>query len=313
MSTTDPESPILRVTPGSLADFRRIAGDQIVTVGNQTGLFVPLTGADQAASTANLEKVIDALRAEIASLQAENAALQEKVASLENPPRSSDELASGVQGALDVLADKLGSMTNTTSNFAVREFSLESKVHVDVTPLGTIGFQFVQPGEEVNAAALSTVAITVVPVPKPNADDASAPAAAADQPLEAIDGLTAAQAATLRAAHVSTAGALARLTTRTQASAQLVSMLGIDREQLGRLTLLAGLLTVPGLDRLKAAVLFDAGVRDVASLAASDPAELVDAYAKAAAQRPDDDHWRPQVADTTAWVDAAKRLTGATP
>ena len=308
MTSPDPEQPTLRVTPGALPDFRRIPGDQIVTVGNQTGLFVPLTGADATASTANLEKIIDALRAQLASLQAQNAELTAKIAELENPPRSSDEFASGVQGALDVLADRLGTMANTTSNFAIREFNLESKVHVDVTPLGTIGFQFVQPGEQVNAAALSTVSITVVPVPKPAPESPPVDPAGSDQPLEAIDGLTAAQASALRAAHVTSVGAFARLTTRAEATAQLVSMLGVDRDQLGRFTLLAGLLTVPGLDRLKAAVLFDAGIRDVATLASADPVALVDSYAKTAAARPDDDTWRPSVADTTAWADAAKNL-----
>ncbi len=100
-------------------------------------------------------------------LRAENAGLQAKLDELTTPARSADNLAEGVQNALDGLADRLGAMTNATSNFAVREFTLESKVHVDVTAVGTIGFQFVRPGEMVNAAALSTVTLTAVPVPVP--------------------------------------------------------------------------------------------------------------------------------------------------
>ena len=206
-------------------------------------------------------------------------------------------------------------MSNPTSNFAVREFTLESKVHVDVTPLGTMGFQFVRPGESVNAAALSTVTLTAVPIPKPAPDTgdevAAQPAPVPDsgQPIEAIDGLTGAQVAALRDAHVSTASAFARLATRATASAQLMSLLRVDRDALGRFTLLAGLLTVPGLDRLKAAVLYAAGIPDVATLATADPAALVTAYAAAAATRADDDGWRPTLSDTKAWVEAATAMT----
>ena len=133
------------------------------TVDGVTGVFTPVTGADAAASTDNLEKIVDALRGELASARAESAALTAKLDALRDPPRSSDDLADGLQHALDGISERLGSMANTTSNFAVREFVLETKVHVDVTPVGTIGFQFVRPGEQVNAAALSTVTMTSSP------------------------------------------------------------------------------------------------------------------------------------------------------
>ena len=89
-------------------------------------------------------------------------------------------------------------MDNPVSNFAVREFQLEAKVHVDITPLGTVGFRFVEPGDAVDAAALSTLNIAVVPVPKPVPADERRRAHAPNPGVEAIDGISAPQAAELR-------------------------------------------------------------------------------------------------------------------
>jgi len=308
------DPPVLRpeVLAASLPSFKPVATDEIVTIGDRTGIFTPLTakGSD---NTDNLSKIVDVLRSELAEARTSNAALQAKVDELTTPARSADNLAEGVQNALDSLSDRLGTMANTTSNFAVREFTLESKVHVDVTPVGTIGFQFVKPGEVVNAAALSTVTLTVVPIPKPMPDPVDATPAAAvvrapDAPVESL-GLSAAQAAALRGSHIATTSEFARVATHATATAELVSMLGISRAELGRYTLLAGLLTVPGLDQVKAKVLYEAGIHDVATLAAMKPATVVSRYAKAAAVVDGAGKWRPKPEDAARWVDAANSLT----
>lgn len=302
--------PVVRVTPGGRLDIQRVAPEQIVSIDGRPGLFTPLTGVDpnDPPSTKNLEQVVDLLRQQVAQLQSANADLAAKLAQAETQATSSDDLAAGVQHSLDTLQERLADMANATSNFAVREFSLESKVHVDVTALGTIGFRFVQPGEDVDAAALSTVRIAVVPVPKPASDPA---VVAADPGVEAIDGLSGDQVSKLRAAHVTTVGSFSKVATRASTTATLVSMLGIDRDALGRYTLLAGLLTVPGLDRMKAAVLYDAGVTDAAALAAADPRDLARRYAVAAKRRRDDDGFRPSAEQAAEWIDAAAALVGA--
>jgi len=302
--------PVVRLPPGTRLDLDRVDVDRIVTVDGRPGVFTPLVGADptDVHSSENLEKVVDVLRRQVAQLQSENATLSAKLAELQSPARSSDDLAAGLQHSLDSLQQQLGEMANGVTNFAVREFALESKVHVDVTELGTIGFRFVQPGEDVNAAALSTVSLTVVPVPKPVADAASAPA---DPAVDSIDGLSADQVRSLRAAHVSTVSSFQQVATRARTSASLVSLLGVDRATLGRYTLLAGLLTVPGLDRTKAAVLYDAGLTDVAALAAAAPADVVKRYARAAKARRDDDGFRPTATDAAGWIAAAGRLAPA--
>lgn len=311
MTNPTPERPVLRadVVSAALPNFKPVGTDEIITVEGRTGIFTPLVTKD-AGNTENLSKIVDVLRSELADVRADNAALQAKVDELTAPARSADNLAAGVQNALDELADRLGAMSNTTSDFAVREFTLESKVHVDVTEVGTIGFQFVKPGEVVNAAALSTVTLTVVPVPKPVADAGQVPAVVApDSPVESL-GLSDVQAGRLRAAHITTTRDFARVATRATATAQLVSMLEVSREELGRYTLLAGLLTVPGIDRPKAAVLYQAGIRDVSTLAGVAPAKLVTRYAKAAADVEGAGRWRPKLADAEAWVAAAKALAG---
>lgn len=291
------------MTNGDRLTLNRVGTDRIVRLDGEPGIFTPLVGPDKGdvKATANLEEVIDVLRAQLAALQSENARLAAKITELSAPPRSSDDLAAGLQHSLDALQERLAGMANQTSDFAVREFSLESKVHVDVTPLGTIGFSFVQPGEEVNAAALSTMSITVVPVPKPTGDVPLV----ADVGVEAIEGLTPEQVSALRAAHITTAGTFRTVATRATTTATLQSLLGVDRDALGRYTVLAGLLTVPGIDGLTAAVLYDAGITDAATLAAQDPGDLLARYGTAAKPRKAP---LPDLDRVEGWVEAARRI-----
>jgi hypothetical protein len=313
---------VATLSGSSRLTIERLSADQIVTVAGQVGLFTPLTSATgtDTTSTDNLQAVVDVLRKQVADLQSSNDTLTAQLSAVAAASTSSDEFASGVQHTLDVLQDKLSSVENTTSAFAVREFSLQSKVLVDVSELGTIGLRFVKPGEQVDASALSTVSLTVVPVPLESAPAATPPVsgtgtppasgtpAAADPAVDEIDGLSTDQVATLRRAHVTSASTFRRVATRANTQATLRSMLSIDRETLGRLTTLANLLTVPGLDRTKAAVLYDAKITDVATLAGMSAPELVRRYAAAAKKRKDDDGFRPTPVAAQAWIDAAARL-----
>jgi len=301
----------VRLDAASNLEIEHVAPDQIVEIDGKVGVFTPLVGADpkDATSTDNIQQVLDVLRGQVARLQTENSALNEKLVELSAPPRSTDDFAAGLQRSLDVLQGRLAEMGNDVSNFAIREFKLDTKVHVDVTPVGTIGFRFVQPGDAVDPAALSTLSVTVVPVPKPlPADDVPPAVAPANPGVEAIDGISETQAAALRANHIATVGDFRRAATEASMSAVLVSMLGVDRDALGRYALLAGLLTIPGIDGREAAILYDAGIRDVATLAGTTPAALLKAYAAAAKQRADDDGSRPSKSDAQAWIESAQRL-----
>jgi Domain of unknown function (DUF4332) len=305
----------IRLSPGDHLDLHRVGADQIVEIDGRPGLFTPFVGADpkDAPSTDNLAQVVDVLRGEVGRLQAENADLAGRLADLSAQSRASDDVAAALQHSLDVLQQNLATMDNPVSNFAVREFQLESKVHVDVTELGTVGYRFAQPGEQLDPGTLSTLRIMVVPVPKPVPDETAAPDAPSLAGVEAIDGLTEPQIAALRSAHVTSAATFERVATRATTTASLISLLGTDRDALGRFVMLAGLLALPGVDRLKAAVLYDAGITDVATLAAAAPADVVRRYAKAAKPRADDDGFRPTKDDATAWITAAHRLVAPSP
>jgi hypothetical protein len=303
--------PVATLSGSSRLTIDRLSTDQLVTINGHLGVFTPITSGDgnDPTSTDNLQAVVDVLRKQVAELQTSNAALVAQVSAVQQATTSTDEFAAGVQHTLDVLQDKLGAMENQTSTFAVREFSMQSKVLVDVSDLGTIGLRFVKPGEDVESTSLSTVSLTVVPLPK----DATAPTAptpsSADPLVDEIDGLSGDQIAALRRAHVTSATTFAKVATRATTSARLAGMLAVDRESLGRLTLLAGLLTVPGLDRVKAAVLFAAGITDPATLAAATAKDLVRRYTAAAKKRTDDDGFRPTVEQAQAWIDAAAGLS----
>ena len=60
---------------------------------------------------------------------------------------------------------------------------------------------------------------------------------------------------------------------------------------------------------MKAQVLYEAGIHDVATLAGLKPATVVTRYAKAAATVEGAGKWRPKPEDAAAWVAAAKSLT----
>src|SRR5207253_3792009 len=112
----------------------------------------------------------------------------------------------------------------------------------------------------------------------------------------------------LRASHVNTAGDLAAIGTRVSATAALGAMLEMDRAELARRIALAGLLTLPGVDLARAAVLRAAGFADPAAVSAADPADLVARYGAAAGSRDGDDGWRPAPDLAAQWVVTAAAL-----
>jgi hypothetical protein len=283
---SDPEVRLEALTHD--IELEDVGPQQLVTIDGRTGVFIPIARPDPAdpQSTDNLQVIVDVLARQVSALQRENAELRAKLA--DRPGRSADDIAAAVQRSVDVLQDRLTQMQNPVTNFGLREFSLQSKVHVDVTPVGTLDLQFVRPGEEVAPEALSTLSVTIVPVPKPQPEPGSPTPAPQPGPALAALGFDERAQHTLRASHVNTAGDLATLGTRVSATATLSAMLGIERDELADRIALAGLLTLPGVDLDRAAVLAAAGYRDTAAVAAANAGELAGRYADAAAARPDD-------------------------
>jgi hypothetical protein len=300
--------PNLEVTATSrLIELDDVAPQRLVTIEGRLGLFTPFEGEDPKASTDNLTEIVDVLRRRVEQLQETNAQLEAKLDA--TPPRSADDVAAAIAASVDTLQSRLGQMDNAVTNFGLREFSLQSKVRVDVTPLGTLGFHFVQPGDLLPPEALSTLSVTLVPVPKEPAPPGEAAAAqtTAGADLHQL-GFSRPDVELLHAQHVDTAADLASIGTRASATATLSAMLGTDRQVLGDRIALGALTTLPSVDLARAGVLTAAGLGSTGLLAAAEPEAVVQQFAVAAAGSSSDQGWRPSVELAEQWVATAAAL-----
>ncbi len=310
-----PTQPQVRLTAASRElELEDVGPQSLLTVEGRTGVFIPIARPDpkDPASTDNLSTIVDVLARQVGSLQRENEELRAKL-DAQVPTRSADDVAAAVQGSVDALASRLTQMQNPVTNFGLREFVLQSKVRVDVTPVGTLGLRFVQPGEDVEPEALSTLSVTIVPVPKPQPEPGTASPAPGRGPDLVALGFDAPAIQTLHANHVSTAGDLATLGTRASATAALSAMLGVDREELASRIALAGLLTLPAVDADRAAVLGAAGLTTTLVIANASPEEVVARFTAAATGSAvpgmrGDDGWRPSRELAAQWVATAQAL-----
>ena len=136
------------------ATLVRIGTDRVVTVGGVTGLFTPITSAsDQPPASderMNLLTILDQLQREVGEVQSRNLKLDADLALLRQRPFAPEDFAGGLRQSLNELQQRMSTMRNSTSNFAVREFELDASMFVQVMPLGSIEYRFVQPGD--NAA-----------------------------------------------------------------------------------------------------------------------------------------------------------------
>ncbi|HYR12361.1 MAG TPA: hypothetical protein VEQ60_31530, partial [Longimicrobium sp.] len=143
---------------------------------------------DPFVTISNLQKQVSelqtsntALRSELVTLQEQDLRSREQIVELTQKAiqledqlsqqgaragREPDDFASAVSHSLDTLQTRLAGLSNPLTDFAVREFSIDARVAVNVTPLGTVEYRFIRPGETVAPAAVSNVSMKVVPVPK---------------------------------------------------------------------------------------------------------------------------------------------------
>jgi hypothetical protein len=173
---------------------------------------------------------IAALTAEIGNLQSRVQKLQAALDATQSQIRAPDDLATGLQSALDKLQAALSHADNPTSVFAVREFRLETNVHVGVTAFGLIEYRFPAFDEKVEPTSLSRISVDLVAVPRDRAADATA-----DLPLEEVPGLDDKQRLALRENGIATAKDFLAVGTRARTSAAVASLLNVDRAQLSTL------------------------------------------------------------------------------
>ena len=250
-----PPQPQVVVTPAT-PNTPLVTG--VVTTPVVTGVGTAPAAADDVA----------ALKASLLAATTRADGLQAQLDAIALPPRMPDDLAAGLAQALDKLQTALGDVTNPDTRFAVRDFRLDTNVHVDLTALGTVTFRFVGYNETVDPNSLSKLSIQVAPIPR---DSKAAPASS--QPLDSL-GLSTDQLALLHQNGLDTVGDFLAVGTRARATVELAAMLKVDRVALTGLVGKAQLLTVPGITPGHVTALSTLGITTVAALAEADPQAL---------------------------------------
>lgn len=319
---------------------------QAYVVYKQAYDLVDLTGG----APSDCEKLVIELRAEIRQLRDENISLRQQLAELpalrlqverlkdelvardntilelnariqqmiETTKRTPDDFATAVSDSVDKLQAKLTNLPNKTSDFVVREFSLEAKVYVDVNERGQIDYRFIRPGDNVPAEKVSNLSLTLAPVPKPEPPETPAPAPTptpadaplapgADIPIERLTGADAQVGARMASQNIHSVADFLQTATRARTLAAFSGMLEIDRQRLGNWLMQAQLMAVGGLSAAMAQALIDLGIASLQELAAADAADLLAKYNARASQLglP-----ATTLEDAQRWIAAAKAAAG---
>jgi hypothetical protein len=297
------------------AGLARIGNDRIVTVDGVTGVFTPISTARDTAvgddERNNMQAIIDTLKEEVSSLQGRNLELTRQVTTLRERPSGPDDFASAVQQSLDELAQRMTSMRNSISNFAVRELKLDASVFVQVSPLGTIEYRFAQPGDDAGSAALSKLSLSIVPVPKNDLAGVWTPDLfQPEQPIAALPEIKEEQVKQLESAGLFSIGEFLQVGTRARAQAYLSALLGAERTRLQLWAQQAALMTLRGVTGSAALVLIEAGFGSFELIARETPEGLSKRYALI---RKKHEEWGAPEADgslTAQWIRAARQHLG---
>lgn len=251
-------------------------------------------------------------REKIVALQQNEILLREQLGQVRGRGgREPDDFASAVSHSLDTLQARLTGMSNPMTDFAVREFSIEARVAVNVTPLGTVEYRFIQPGESVDPAAVSNVSMKVVPVPKQTQAGTWSPVEFTPSAgVEEIRGIGRSLRDELNGHGIYTVGDLLHAGSRVRGSVELAQLLQVDRYRVDEWLAHAQLLTIRDVDGRAAGVLYELNVRSLADLAAQKPEELAVRF-NAQVERTGRRRVAPvDAAKVTPWVRAARLFLG---
>ena len=320
VAPTTETTPVLATQVGTvesagLANVTPVERTVLANVNGQLGVFTPLTHATGAPADPNADKnldvVIASLRDEVAKLGAENQTLQGQLNTLLSKPTAPEDFATALQQSVDKLQTLLSSMTNPVSNFAVKEFQLETNVEVTVTSLGTVEYRFIPFDQKVDPGALSRITLQLVPVPKQTAANTFTSQFQPQVSISSIAGLTADQQALLHSSGLDTVGDFLSVGTRARSSVELVSLLKVDRTQMAALLASASLLTLKGVDGPRAAVLIAAGIDSLEKIAALQPDDLVKRFNDERTAMKRNDAAPIDAAQAAAWIAAASAFLGS--
>lgn len=304
-------------------DGREIAFDAPVV-----GEPAPAPEAPVGGTTAALDPYaeLSALRVEIATLQGKNAALAQQVADLTaqkaalheqlrakitRSSRMPDDFASAVGHSIDTIQTRLAGLSNPVTDFAVREFSIDAKVAVNITPMGTVEYRFIQPGESIDPAAISNLSMTVVPVPKQSAAGAWVPTEFTPTVgIEEIPGVGRQMRSHLNDQGIFTVADLVHAGSRVRSSVDLAALLDVDRARLAEWLAHAELLTIRDIDGGMSGVLFEIGVRTLDALASAQPEELAARFNHQLARTGRKRVAPVDAATVTPWIRTARAYVG---
>lgn len=250
-------------------------------------------------------------REKIVALQQKELLLQEQLADKRTGGREPDDFASAVSHSLDTLQSRLTGLSNGVTDFAVREFQIDAKVAVNVTPLGTVEYRFIQPGEAIESTAVSNVSLKVVPVPRQTQAGSWSPVEHTPSAgVDEIRGIGKQLAQTLNAQGIYTVGDLLHAGGRLRGSVELAKVLEVDRFRVDEWLAHAQLLTIRDVSGRIAGVLYEIGVRSLRDLAAREPVELAAAF-NAQVELTGRKRITGQTAATvTPWIRAARNFLG---
>ncbi|HSU12483.1 DUF4332 domain-containing protein [Longimicrobium sp.] len=256
-----------------------------------------------------------AYREKLVALQQTEITLREQLGQTQTQSgREPDDFASAVSHSLDTLQTRLSGLSNPLTDFAVREFSIDAKVAVNVTRLGTVEYRFIQPGEKVDPTAVSNVKMTVVPVPKQTQAGSWGPVEFTPSAgVDEIRGIGRQLRQQLNQEGIYTVGDLLHAGGRVRGTVELASLLEVDRYRVEEWLAHAQLLTIRDVDGRTAGVLYELGIRNLEQLAASNP-ETLAAEFNGQVQRTGRRRVNEvDAARVTPWIVAARNFLGQQP
>jgi predicted flap endonuclease-1-like 5' DNA nuclease len=218
-----------------------------------------------------------------------------------------DDFAAALQKTVDDLQARLTSLTNPITNFAIKEFRIETPVVVSVSKLGTLNYRFLSAGETVDSSKITRLSLTIVPIEKQSSAGSLPPSLfTPEETVADLSGLDSTTVEILRQHQVHTVSDLWRIASRASARAELETMLKMDRVKLSNLLSEAELLLVRGIGSSEARILFRIGITSLSDLSKLKPEELAQKFNQAAERK--DMKLQSDVAET--WIKAARSYVG---
>jgi len=303
----------LSIAAGAL---KPAASEELLRVGDRYGLFIPLTDTSSTTpgtgtSADNMHAIVEALQKRINELTNENMSLKQQIEEISKPAHSPDDFARALQHSLDTIQSRFSAMSNPISDFALKEFKLDSTVRIEVNKVGLIEYRFIQPGEQVREQEISRISINAVPLPKQQTSGTmSRPSFTPLMGVEDIDGVGDKYRSIFNAHQIYTINDLLTTGTRVKNRVELSAMLGMDRKALDNWISQASLMTIRDVEGRDARVLFDIGITSLELMAEETPATLIKKF-NTRAQTKGYSSIRPLTEERAAeWISTASQFVG---